>query len=286
MRTAVMFFCAGLATTASAQITLNAAGPSPLAQFIEPLNRTIDTNGPILLTVKPCGGIENAWWDNASSITYCQEIIQNIARKRQAALTAGRISQDAIDRTSNGEVLFVALHELGHAVIDRHKIPFSGREEDTADQFAAWLIMRLNNPQMYLGATNFFAEPSRMLRVFGKERLTEEHSLNIQRRAQLVCWGYGRDPAGMRVFADDIGLSEDRRQRCAEEYRQLMQNTPRLFAAALKSHSSGGVSADTGYAPPAPRPGASYSGGPALPELPPIPELPALPQPPGYRSSF
>lgn len=283
IRATVLFLCAVLTQSAGAQI-YSASGPNnPLARFVEPLNRAIDVSGPVTLTIKPCG-MENAFWDNAGAIVICTEVVQRIAQRRQQALNAGRISRESIDATADGEVLFVALHELGHAVIDRHHIPFTGREEDVADQFAAWLIMRLNSPQMYLGATNFFAEPPRLLNIFGKRQLTDEHGLNMQRRAQLVCWGYGRDPAGMRPFADHIDLSESRRARCAEEYQQLMQNTPKVFQAALKARSSGdGYSGNSGYPPHAPRPGASYSGSPVLPEIPPIPQLPQLP---GSRSSF
>jgi len=159
--------------------------------------------------------------------------MEKILRKRADTIskTAGRIDENSINQTTSGEAIFVVLHELGHALIDRHRIPFSGREEDTADQFAAYIIMKLNNPNIYLGAANFFSEPSRMLNIFGKRQLTDEHGLNVQRRAQLVCWGYGRDPRTMQQFAAHLGLSENRLQRCAGEYKLLMENTPRLFNA-------------------------------------------------------
>jgi hypothetical protein len=141
---------------------------------------------------------------------------------------------DAYNTNMLGQLTFVVLHELGHALIDRHRIPFSGREEDTADQFAAYVIMKMNNFQAYLGATNFFAERDHLLHIFGKRQLTDEHGLNIQRRAQLVCWGYGRNAQSVQVMAQRIGLTPARLQRCPEEYAQLMQNTPRLFAASWK----------------------------------------------------
>lgn len=205
-----------------------------LGPILEKLGTKIDTNGPIQVTVRPCGQ-ENAWWDKRGEITFCQEIFQSIEKKQRNALQTGRIDRTAVSKTSTGEMLFVFLHELGHALIQRHSIPFSGKEEDAADQFAAWLLMKTNDPNIYIGATNFFAEPSRLLRIFGNQRLTDEHELNIQRRAQLVCWGYGRDQATFSAFASHLGLSQNRLQRCGEEFQQLMRNTPQLFGKALRT---------------------------------------------------
>lgn len=220
--------------SANAQLYVNEPFPKAITPFFERMSNSINTNGPIYINVRPCG-VQNAFWNNQSEITVCQELYENILNKQ---VSPDNPSAKMINTTVVGQLVFVILHELGHALIDRHRIPFSGREEDTSDQFAAYIIMKLNSVQAYLGATNFFAEPSRMLNIFGKRQLTDEHGLNVQRRAQLVCWGYGRDARSMQVFAQHIGLTQNRLQRCPEEYQQLMQNTPRLFAAAWKQQQS------------------------------------------------
>jgi hypothetical protein len=230
MRFVIFMLALLLGQIANAQLSVQEPNPKFIAPYFEKLSNAINTNGPIFIVVKRCG-FENAFWDNVSTVVVCQELIENILRKRANAIQTGRIDPQIADMTAKGEAIFVVLHELGHALIDHHKVPFSGREEDTADQFAAYMIMKANDPNAYLGATNFFAEPARMLRIFGKQQLTDEHGLNVQRRAQLVCWGYGRDPVSMQRFAVNVGLSEQRMQRCAEEYQQLMKNTPRLFQA-------------------------------------------------------
>lgn len=236
MRTAIAAFLLFLSGTAQAQFSVSEPpNQQVLGPVLERLGAGIDTNGPIHVTVRPCGQ-ENAWWDKRGEITYCQEILQSINRKQQSALQTGKIDRQAIAKTAAGEMIFILFHELGHALIQRHSIPFTGREEDAADQFAAWMIMKMNDPSIYLGATNFFAEPSRLLRVFGNRdrRLMDEHGLNVQRRAQLVCWGYGRDQATFATFASHLGLPQNRLQRCGEEYQQLMKNTPQLFGKTLK----------------------------------------------------
>ena len=47
------------------------------------------------------------------------------------------------------------LHETGHAVFNMLQIPVLGREEDAADQFAAYLMLRLGKDEarrMILGS--------------------------------------------------------------------------------------------------------------------------------------
>lgn len=234
MRSVIAAFLLFLCGTTQAQFSVSGPPNQPiLGPVLEWLGKGVNTNGPIQVTVKPCGQ-ENAWWDKKGEITYCQEIFQSIDRKQRSAMQTGRIDKTAIAKTSTGEMIFILFHELGHALIQRHSIPFTGREEDAADQFAAWMIMKMNDPTLYIGATNFFAEPSRLLKVFGTQRLTDEHELNIQRRAQLVCWGYGRDQTTFAAFASHLGLSQHRLQRCGEEYQQLMRNTPQLFSKAMR----------------------------------------------------
>jgi hypothetical protein len=42
-----------------------------------------------------------------------------------------------------GQFLFTAAHEMGHAVFDFLDVPIFGRPEDAADQFAAYILLRI-----------------------------------------------------------------------------------------------------------------------------------------------
>lgn len=224
-----------LALNASAQVYVFEPEPKLLTPLLEKLSDYIDTKGPLTVSIKPCGQV-NAYWDNVAEITICQEYRDELLRRQQETIekTAGRVDPKNIALASSGEMAFVLFHELAHALIDRHQIAFTGREEDAADQFAAYMLMEANNPTLYVGATNFFAEPTHMFKVFGRRQLTDEHALNIQRRAQLICWGYGRDPRLMQRIAEHSAIAPSRLQRCAEEYSQMMRNTPRVFAVAIR----------------------------------------------------
>src|SRR5262245_59789931 len=64
------------------------------------------------------------------------------ATQQQLSLADNRIAklsaEDAAKLTSFvvGNLFFVVVHELGHAVISQLKLPVLGREEDAADSFA------------------------------------------------------------------------------------------------------------------------------------------------------
>jgi hypothetical protein len=67
---------------------------------------------------------------------------ENILQKIAPAQTTpnGVTRMDAIVAL----VLDVFLHEVGHAVFDYNKVPILGREEDAADQFAAYTLLKFD----------------------------------------------------------------------------------------------------------------------------------------------
>ena len=55
------------------------------------------------------------------------------------------------DDAKVGQVLFLTLHEVGHAVFDIFNVPIFGSEEDAADNFATYIMLQ-------------FAEARRLIR--------------------------------------------------------------------------------------------------------------------------
>lgn len=204
----------------------------PITKAISRLSDMIDTNGPIFVSIQPCGTI-NAQFDGHSTITICTELLDH-AESVAINATRNGVSREVAFASASGYGLFVFLHETAHALIKRHQLPFTGRNEDAADQFAAWFTIQMNPPQIYIGAVNSLAEPRKIFSVSSNKALTDEHGLPLQRRAQLICWGYGKSPENFARIAQYIGMSRDRLARCKSEYDDLMSNTPRVFAAALK----------------------------------------------------
>ena len=92
----------------------------------------------LLLKVEGCDGESNAWYGD-DAVTVCYEYLADILKNAPKETTpAGVTRTDAII----GPTLEVFLHEVGHAVFDYLSVPILGREEDAADQFAAYLLLQ------------------------------------------------------------------------------------------------------------------------------------------------
>ena len=93
---------------------------------------------PLRLKTEGCDGVSNAWYGD-DAITVCYEYLDDILKNAPRETTpAGVTRADAIV----GPTLEVFLHEVGHAVFDYLEVPVLGREEDAADQFAAYLLLQ------------------------------------------------------------------------------------------------------------------------------------------------
>src|SRR3954467_630538 len=135
----------------------NAAGAKGLGQErVRELVVPIRWPRTLQLVLKGCDGESNAFYENAV-VTVCYEFLDDIWRaanspRRPAAI----LREDAVA----GPVLDVFLHESGHALFDLLKIPLLGREEDAADQMAAYYVLQLPKEvrrRLILGAAHSYA---------------------------------------------------------------------------------------------------------------------------------
>ncbi|MBX9841438.1 MAG: DUF4344 domain-containing metallopeptidase [Xanthobacteraceae bacterium] len=188
-----------------------------LQQLLSPL-RLPD---PLLLRVSGCEGIKNAW-SGAGIVNICYELLADILQNAaESDLPIGISKADTII----GPVLDVFLHETAHSVFRMLKIPILGREEDAADQFAAYLTLKLGGSEarrMVLGTAYGYKRevPGNEVSV-PVRTLADEHSLPAQRLYTLLCLAYGAD---QKLFADIVAkgfLPEERAAGCAVEYGDL-----------------------------------------------------------------
>jgi hypothetical protein len=105
------------------------------------------------------------------------------------------------------------------------QIPVLGREEDAADQFSAYVMLRLAKDEarkMILGAAYqyklYMPGPQVTVPI---STFSDEHSLPAQRAYTLLCLGYGADQT---LFADIVEkemLPRKRAEGCETEYEDL-----------------------------------------------------------------
>ena len=188
-----------------------------LQQLLSPL-RLPD---PLTLKVAGCDGVINAFY-NDEVITVCYELLADILKNAPTQdLPIGISRADTV----LGPVLDVFLHETGHAVFHMLQIPVLGREEDAADQFSAYVMLRLSKDEarrMILGSAYQFrinmpgSEVTVPIQAF-----SGEHSLPAQRAFSILCIAYGADK---KLFADIVEkefLPKRRAEGCEMEYEDL-----------------------------------------------------------------
>jgi putative metallopeptidase DUF4344 len=122
----------------------------------------------------------------------------------------------------SGNMLFVLLHELGHAVITQMGLPVLGQMEDAADTFAVLMLLRMGSEFSHRAlvdaAEGWFLAARRDEKTGVRPAYYFEHGLNAQRAYQIVCLMVGSDAAKFRDLADETNLPEDRRHSCLGDY--------------------------------------------------------------------
>jgi hypothetical protein len=175
----------------------------------------------LLLQTRGCEGVSNAW-SNEESVTVCYEYLDEIWKNAPEQTTPGGVAPiDALI----GPFLDVFLHEAGHAVFAILKIPLFGREEDAADQFSTYILLRFEKDEarrLILGsAYQYKGDLSSPSVTMTQQKFAEEHGTPAQRFYNLLCMAYGSDP---KLFADVVQkgfLPEDRALGCEREYAQI-----------------------------------------------------------------
>ncbi len=185
---------------------------------------------PLTLKVEGCDGVTNAFYRD-EVITVCYELLADILKNAPTQdLPIGLSRADTI----LGPVLDTFLHETGHAVFHMLQIPVLGREEDAADQFSAYVTLRLNKDEarrMILGSAYQYRlyMPGSEVTVPIKS-FSGVHSLPAQRAFNILCIAYGADK---KLFSDIVEkdfLPKARAESCDLEYEDLTFAMTKLIA--------------------------------------------------------
>jgi Putative metallopeptidase len=175
----------------------------------------------LLLETRDCEGASNAF-SNEDSVIVCYEYINDIWKSVPDKTTpAGVAPIDALI----GPFVDVFLHEAGHAVFASLQTPLFGREEDAADQFSTYIMLKLDKDEarrLILGsAYQYKGDLSSLTVTIKQPSFADEHGTPSQRFYNLLCTAYGADPKLFGDFVEKGFLPEDRAVICEREYLQL-----------------------------------------------------------------
>lgn len=120
-------------------------------------------------------------------------------------------------------LVFVFYHEAAHALIDVMQLAVLGREEDAADTLSVLLIDALWEEEaaqsiLYDAALAFLLYSEEAEASGESPAYWGQHALDRQRYYNLICLFYGADPDTRDDLARDLGLPQERRESCPEEY--------------------------------------------------------------------
>jgi hypothetical protein len=175
---------------------------------------------PRTLTLKATScGESNAWYDSDTDvISFCYELVNDFIR---AANRGGKFNLTP-EQAVIGPFLFIVLHETAHAVFAVLAVPVLGREEDAADQVAAYTATQFGGDfaERMLRAAAFMYDTD-SARKPGEDDFSDVHGLDRQRFYNVLCLAWGSDHKRY-AFAKELGkLPDDRAEGCADEYHQV-----------------------------------------------------------------
>jgi len=166
----------------------------------------------------------NAFWSpSEKTITICYE---DADLGQKIFTNAGDPDPNASAIGSEDATFY---HETGHMAITLYNLPITGREEDAADQLAAYILLTPGDngkvdAESVTAVKNFaraFAASAEAQTKLGPADMADVHSLDQQRVYNLQCWIYGSNPAANADMITSGGLPQDRAEGCPDEWKQL-----------------------------------------------------------------
>jgi hypothetical protein len=162
--------------------------------------------------------------DRAASAAW-EERIEKVARDlatdpRMKKLPEWR-RREAVEFVT-GNMLFIVVHELGHAIMSEMELAVLGREEDAADAFAIFTGLKIGTDfsrnVLVEAAGGWYLSNLRDKKEGQRPLFYDEHGLNAQRAYQIICFLVGSDPTRFRRLADRTEMPKSRQESCKGDY--------------------------------------------------------------------
>jgi hypothetical protein len=175
---------------------------------------------PLKFTFQSCDGEDDAFYFDYD-VTLCYELVDELQWAKPRKTTEdGLTPHDAVA----GPFFSIALHEFAHAVFDLYNVPIFGREEDAADQLAAYIILLLDKTiasRLIRGTAYEFLTESKEEKSESTIAYASEHGTAEQRYYNVLCLAFGADPKRFSSLKSKNILPEERADACQDEFEQI-----------------------------------------------------------------
>lgn len=182
------------------------------SQFLAPLRLPIT----LRLRAMQCGAVNAFYSSSESAIILCYEYVADVEDRAPRDTSPEGFTRNEV---IVGQIVGVLLHEGGHAVSNLLRLPVLGREEDTADQIAAFIMLQFGPDiarTLVRGEASGWNQRQRT-----QSRFWGIHSTALQRQHAVLCLAYGMDPQRFEDFVKIGWLPKQRVANCAVEYKRV-----------------------------------------------------------------
>ncbi len=173
----------------------------------------------------------------AASNAFAASRHQNVAPNHpEARIETTLAKQRDVTDFVIGNVLFVGLHEMGHALADQFHLPTLGRAEDAADSFATIALLDAGSEfsinVLVQAARGLFLSDRRDRTKREEFDFSDAHGLDRQRAYQIICLMVGSDQEQFKELADWVRMPQDRQRTCTNDY----EDAKYAWHSLLESH--------------------------------------------------
>lgn len=198
-------------------------GDGALEDMADDINQTLILPYDIPLIGAQCGQPNAFWSPSDKTITICYEDTSNSER-----IFTELQEPDPAASAINAEWA-TFYHEVGHMAITIYDLPITGREEDVADQLAAYVLLQpdesgapdADSVQAVKDFAKVFEVSGDEDGPLGEGDFADEHTLNEARNYNLLCWIYGSNPDANADLVSAGELPDSRASGCQAEWQQL-----------------------------------------------------------------
>jgi hypothetical protein len=152
-----------------------------------------------------------------------------------------------------GNTLFIALHELSHAVTSQMQLPALDRKEDAADSFAvvelAKLAPALSDHVLEQAAKGWFVSDQRAQDNGNTVPYFDDHGIDRERAERIACLMVGAGGGKFQRLAAEIKLPQERRDGCGAEYEAAAKVWDDALKARLRGPDQPKTKIDVVYGP-------------------------------------
>lgn len=193
---------------------------------------------PLTFRTASCDGEINAWFEG-DAVTICYEYVDYVM---ESAASRKRPDWVTEHHAVTGAMIDVFLHEGAHALFAYLDIPLLGREEDAADQVAAYMLLSLgrqDTPQLVAGIVYIYLNEAgirdfpklqrKRLKIVDHKQYADVHSTPLQRMFNTLCLAYGASPDLFAPAINRGALPTERAEGCQDEFAQVDKAFRRLL---------------------------------------------------------